>query len=130
MFSLRNILKINAISSGATGLGLVAFSGLFASLFEVRESFPFTAVGIFLVAFASFVLLAALQKSIHPGLVKIIIWLDMSWVIVSIMAILWLYSTITLLGHVLIIAVAMWVAVMAILQNKSLKADNSQVKMV
>jgi hypothetical protein len=130
MLSLRNILKLNAISSGITGLGLVAFSGLFASFFEVDQQFPFTAAGIFLLAFASFVMLTALQKTINPGLVRIIVWLDTSWVIGSILAVFWLYTTISLLGNMLITAVAIWVAAMAILQSKGLKADNSQVNVV
>lgn len=124
MISLRNILKINAISSGATGLGLVAFSGFFASLFEVDQSTPFMAVGIFLLVFAGFVMLTALQKTVNPPWVKIIIWLDTSWVMGSIIAVLWLMDTISLMGSLLMIGVAIWVAAMALLQNKGLHAGS------
>lgn len=124
MISLQNILKINAISSGATGLGLVAFSGFFASLFGVDQSAPFMAAGIFLLVFAGFVMLAALQKTVNPPWVKIIIWLDTSWVMFSIIAVLWLIDTISLMGILLISGVAIWVAAMALLQSKGLHTES------
>lgn len=124
MISLKNILKVNAISSGATGFGLVVFSGFFTSLFGVAQSTPFVEAGIFLLVFASFVMLTALQKTVNPRLAKIIVWLDSLWVIGSIILVLMLMYTISWVGHLLVIGVAMWVATMAILQNQGIRVTH------
>jgi hypothetical protein len=121
MLSLQNILKVNAISSGVTGLSLVLFSGFFTSLFEVGQVGPFLATGAFLILFAGFVLLTAFQKPMSKEKVILIIWLDRTWVIGSIIAIVLLANQISLIGIVLISGVALWVALMALLQSKGLR---------
>lgn len=126
MFSLPTILKINALSSGATGLGLVFFAKTVATIFSVSTTAPFMAVGLFLVVFAAFVFLVAVQKSRNEDLVRTVIWLDRLWVLASIAAIFLLAGMISVMGNVIIGAVAIWVAAMAVLQSKGLEMKNAE----
>jgi len=123
MLSLSTVLKINAISSGATGLGLVLFATPAASLFDVAATAPFVATGVFLVLFATFVFIAGSKKAANQRTVKTIILLDSLWVIASFIAILNLFSVISTTGIIIIAAVALWVAAMAYLQRQGLRSD-------
>lgn len=116
MMTLRNILLINAVTSGATGILLVAFAQYFSRLFQVNSAAAFAAVGIFLLCFAAFVISVAV-KNANPAMVKAIIALDVSWVVISLLVVTLAYTRISVIGNVLIIAVAGWVAVMAVLQT-------------
>jgi hypothetical protein len=120
MFSLSNILKINAISSGLTGLQLVIFSNFAAGLFAVDTQVPFRITGIFLIVFALFVIHQAYQKPIRPKQVVHIIWIDRLWVLANVLSVPLLYNTISVTGLVLIVAIAAWVALMAYAQNYKL----------
>lgn len=120
MYTLSNILKINAISSGTTGLGLVIFSKAVASLFAVGQQLPFIGIGLFLVVFSVFVFYNATQRPISQGQVKLIVMLDSLWVVGSATAILMLYGSVSPIGIFLIAAIALWVAAMAWLQFKGL----------
>jgi hypothetical protein len=120
MMSLKNILLLNGVSSGATGVLLLAFSRFFANLFLVKSAMPFTSVGISLVGFAAFVIWVALGD-INRRAVQLIITLDTIWVGLSFVVAIFFYEEISLIGSVLIEVVAVWVAAMAILQTKGLK---------
>ena len=80
MKTLKNVLLVNALSSGATGLGLIAFAAPVAILFGISETTPVMEVGIFLVAFAILVFREG-RRTIHNlRMVKLIIALDIGWV--------------------------------------------------
>jgi len=128
MLSLSNILKVNAITSGATGILLVLFPNVTALLFEVNTTVPFIEVGLFLVLFALFVFSTSVRKPIGRRNVKLIIALDTLWVVGSAIAILSLYTSISLWGTLIIAGVALWVAMMAILQNRALKHSEAASK--
>jgi hypothetical protein len=83
MITLKNVLLVNALSSGATGLLLALMPQTIANLFEAHQSWPFLETGIFLIVFALLVFYAYAQKRVKPSLVKTIIYLDSAWVIVS-----------------------------------------------
>jgi hypothetical protein len=119
LFNLRNVLFLNGISSGATGALLAVFAGTFASWFGVTTPTPFVAVGFFLVAFAALVVAAALLQPSAPGLVRLIIVLDIAWVLVSILVVV--LQPFALIGNLLILGVAAWVAAMAGLQRRGLR---------
>ena len=118
--SLKNVLLLNGVSSGATGVLLLAFARFFANLFLITSTMAFTGVGIFLIMFASFVIWVALGD-INRRTVQLIITLDTIWVGLSLIVAIVFYDEISLIGSILIEAVALWVAAMAILQTKSLK---------
>ena len=122
MIPLKTTLTINAASSGATGLGLIILAGPVAGLFEVSETTPFIGVGIFLILFASFVFLVGVSKSINPKAVRLIITLDALWVVASLGLVAIASSSISLIGILTILAVALWVAAMAFLQNKGMSS--------
>jgi hypothetical protein len=81
----------------------------------------FTGTGIFLVVFAAFVLGVATRKKIETRNVQLITALDVMWTIGSFLLVILVHKEISILGNALIVAVALWVAAMAFLQNKSLK---------
>lgn len=121
MTTLKNVLLINALSSGATGLLLIEFPTFTAQLFGVSQSMPFMATGIFLVAFSLLVYYASRQKTTNKTLVRWIIALDIMWVADSLIVVVGQLFGFTLIGYALTTAVALWVALMAFLQIKGLK---------
>lgn len=119
--NLKQILLLNAITSGTTGILLMILPNVFAVLFETHQTTPFIQVGLFLTLFALFVLFTAFKTDAHVLGTKIIIALDTAWVIASIAATIALFSSISIAGTVIILAVAAWVGMMAYLQRQSLK---------
>lgn len=126
MSYLKNILRVNAISSGATALLLILFSGFTAELFGTFQTMPFIGTGTFLLLFATYVLLQSRKEPILLGKVQLIIGLDISWVIGSLIIILWQLFELSSVGYLLIGAVAIWVAAMAWLQFKGLNKFHAQ----
>jgi hypothetical protein len=121
MKTLKNVMLINAISSGATGLGLIAFAGLIAGLFETSMTGPFVEVGAFLLAFAILVFSVSRGNPVNTRAVRLVIVLDTLWVIASLVIVLFQPFAISMLGYIAIAAVALWVAAMAYLQSAGLK---------
>lgn len=118
MLPLRTTLLVNAISSGATGSLLAFFPGMVADIFGVTEKTYFLEVGIFLVLFAAFVIFVATRKPIKIRSVMLVTTLDLLWVLGSMVAVFMLAGIVSTIGIVLIIAVAAWVSMMALLQFK------------
>jgi hypothetical protein len=123
MTTLKNVLYINGISSGATGLLMVLFPTPIAALLNTLPS-AVTYVGSFLVVFAALVLYAARQQNTSRKLVSTIVMLDLSWVIASVFVIAGGFQ-LSGLGLFLIGAVAAWVGLMAILQINGLRRSFS-----
>lgn len=121
MGSLSNILKLNAISSGATGLLLVSFPGSLATIMGVPGTLPLVLVGLFLLAFAIFVFSVSVAKPIRASSVKAVIWLDASWVGMSAVALVFLVPILSAIGIAIVAGVAVWVAGMIYLQTKGLQ---------
>jgi hypothetical protein len=120
MLPLKTTLLINGISSAATGVLLTVLPRQISGLFGVDETMPFFAVGIFLVVFGSFVMFTAFKTALHEASVKIIIALDIAWVIASVLLMVFMFNSISVIGVVMIAAVAGWVGMMASLQHKGL----------
>jgi hypothetical protein len=121
MTSLKNVLLINAVSSGATGAILVVFGRLVATLFSVSQPQFFWATGVFLIAFATLVFTEARQPSPRQSRVMLITTLDTLWVIGSLVIVMLQLFNLSIMGYVLISGVALWVAAMAVLQARGLK---------
>lgn len=121
MLALKNVLRINAFSSGATGLGLIAFASNTASLFGLNNGMAVSEVGIFLLVFAIFVFREGQRSAPNANAIKVIIALDVTWVMASAVIVTFQLFELTLLGYLSISAVALWVAAMAYLQNAGLK---------
>lgn len=121
MKMLKNVMLINAISSGATGLGLAVFPKAVAGLFETTATMPFIEVGIFLLAFAALVFSVSRGNPMNVRAVRLVIVLDTLWVVGSAAIVLFQVFPISVLGYVFIGAVAVWVAAMAYLQSAGLR---------
>ncbi|WP_353721288.1 hypothetical protein [Dyadobacter sp. 676] len=121
MKTLKNVMLINAISSGATGLGLAAFPEFVAGLFETTATKPFIGVGVFLIAFAALVFSVARGNPVNARAVRLVIVLDSLWVVCSAAIVLFQPLPISLLGYGAIGAVGVWVAAMAYLQAAGLR---------
>ncbi len=121
MKTLKNVMLINAISSGATGLGLAVFPKAVAGLFETTATMPFVEVGIFLIAFAALVFSVSRGNPVNARAVRLVIVLDTLWVIGSAVIVLFQPFPIAVIGYVFIGAVAVWVAAMAYLQAAGLR---------
>ena len=125
MTTLRNVLMINAISSGLTGLILVIAPGFVANLFATYFTQPFVLVGMFLVAFAILVFAAALQNPLRESMISLILVLDSSWVIASLVVIVLQLLNISALGYGFIAGVAAWVLLMVYFQFNGLRQLSS-----
>lgn len=121
MKMLKNVMLINAISSGATGLVLAVFPKVVAGLFETTATTPFVEVGIFLIVFAALVFSVSRGNPVNVRAVRLVIVLDTLWVVGSAAIVLFQLFPISILGYVFIGAVAVWVAAMAYLQAAGLR---------
>ncbi|MBC9794606.1 hypothetical protein [Sinomicrobium weinanense] len=122
---LKTILLVNAISSGITGLILSVVPTVFATIFQVSETLPFTEVGIFLILFSAFTGFTALGNPIRINRVKTIIGLDITWVVASFICVAILFSKISGWGSFMMIGVAAWVGLMAFLQATAVKRSGT-----
>jgi len=120
MLTLKNVLRVNALSSGLTGLLLTFFPGVFRDLFEVSHAAPFIGVGIFLVVFSILVAIVSANHPVSHSAVLAVTIADSAWVLASIAVILMPISM-SIIGTALIIAVAGWVLMMAVLQMRGLR---------
>ncbi|MBT1696163.1 hypothetical protein KK083_04710 [Fulvivirgaceae bacterium PWU4] len=121
MTSLKNVLLVNGVSSGATGLILLVFGRFVATLFGSSAPAPFWAVGVFLIAFAALVVAEGVRATQRPGRVMLITTLDTLWVAGSLIIVVLQLFNLSMIGYVLISGVALWVATMAVLQARGLK---------
>ena len=121
MLPLKNTLLINGISSGITGIALLEFADALASLFGGLPVLPFQLTGLFLVLFSAFVLYTAMGKPMNLASVRFISFLDLTWVVASLLLLLEAAPSLSAIGSLIIAAVAAWVALMALLQWKGLK---------
>lgn len=109
---------INGISSGITGLLLLLAPRMIATLFSVPSQIPFIGVGAFLVIFSLAVVGTAMRKPISQPAVSFISLLDLLWVGSSVLVIIAFSSTLSTIGTIIILGVAVWVGLMAYLQKK------------
>lgn len=121
MKRLKNVLKVNAISSGATGILLAGFPGFVADLFGSAVRWPFVAAGVFLIAFALYVFAQSRSMVTSRRRLQFIIAMDVLWVAESMVILLPQLFGLTTIGYAIIAGVAAWVAFMAVLQIQGLK---------
>lgn len=122
MITLRNVLRLNAISSGATGIALATMPHFFSDLFNANEVTPFIGVGVFLIVFAVGVAWVSRPHTLRLNSVYAIVILDAAWVGASVLLIVLQPFSISVIGNVMVAAVALWVLLMAYLQWKGAKA--------
>jgi hypothetical protein len=121
MKTLKNVLLLNALSSGATGILFVVFANTMATLFHANNNLAFIEVGIFLVGFAILVFTESRKQIHNTKTVKLIIILDIAWVLASFGVVVLQLFNLSTIGYVLIAGIALWVAAMAYFQIAGLK---------
>jgi hypothetical protein len=126
MKTLKNVLLINAVSSGATGIGLLVLGKFISGLFGVSQPYAFWEVGIFLIGFSVFVFAEGVKNPPRQNRVVLISILDSTWVLASFVIVGFQLFDLTTPGYVLITGVALWVAAMAYLQLAGLKKSSGQ----
>jgi hypothetical protein len=127
MKALRNVLLINALTSGVTGLALAVIPGIFASLFETSARAPFVGTGVFLIVYAVMVFMESRRSDLSAPWIRFIILMDTLWVVCSLIIIASGIFTISVLGYGMIAAVALWVGLMGYLQYAGLKKMLNQL---
>ena len=121
MITLKNVLLVNAVSSGFTGIALIAAPRAIASLLEISYPGAVLYVGLFLLAFAIGVYMVARKPVPTRATVETIVVADSLWVVASIVIVVLQFASVSFLGNFVIAAVAAWVALMAVLQYKGMK---------
>lgn len=121
MITLKNVLLVNAVSSGFTALALIAAPKTIASLLEIVYPGSVFYVGVFLLAFALGVFAVSRKPVPSRKAVESIVVMDSLWVVCSIVVVVFQFASPSFLGNFVIAAIAAWVALMALLQYKGMK---------
>ena len=121
---LRRVLIVDALSSGAMGVAMLALADVFASLLQlpvelIREA------GIFLLPFAAFVGFVASRREPVRIAVWAIIALNIVWVVDSILLLFTGWVAPNALGYVFVIAQAAVVLVLADFEYLGLKRSTA-----
>lgn len=121
MNELNKILVLNGASTTLAGILLLIFPNQLSAIFGMDLNTYFISVGLFFTVFGIFVLFNGFQKKTSTSNLRFITAVDWLWVIVSAIIIVALYDKITMFGMLIVVAIALWVLVMAILEGKFLK---------
>lgn len=119
MNQIQKALFINALFSGVSGILLIIFHSVMASLFSIENSSVFWIIGIALIYFAATILFEwKRQKRIG---ILVIIAQDILWVIGSLILLIFQPFTISPTGNWVIGIIACIVLLMAVNQSYALK---------
>jgi hypothetical protein len=121
---LRRVLAVDAVTSGAMGLAMVAFSGLIADLLQLPVELVGEA-GLVLLPFAAFVAFVASRREPARWAVWTIIALNAVWVVDSILLLFTGWVAPNALGYVFVIAQAAVVLVFADFEYMGLKRSDA-----
>ena len=118
--SLRNVLVLDAVASGATGLLAIAASGFLAWLLELPAGLLLGA-GLVLVPYVLFVIYTATRPAIPRAAVWTIIVANALWAIASVLVLLSGWVAPNALGVAFVLAQAGVVALLGQLQYIGLR---------
>lgn len=118
---LRRVLMGNSVFSTVTAILLLIFATPIAELMGVDSSLPFTLVGVGLLPFAGSVFYLASRPRIPFSQVRVVIVMDLAWVLGSGILLLTNAFSITSSGRVLIAFVAVAVLAFAVGQSIGLR---------
>ena len=121
---LRRVLVVDAVTSGAMGVAMIAFAELFASLLQLPVELVSVA-GIVLLPFAAFVGFVASRPEPTRIAVWIIIALNAVWVVDSIMLLFSGWVAPNGLGYAVVIAQAAAVLVLADMESMGFKRSTA-----
>lgn len=119
MKALKTYLRINSIFSLLSGVIMAHFSDAFLIFFNIAENnnkFLFDYIGLSLILFAFFVWYVSTKQLHSIFLVKLISFLDILWVIGSVIIVTLQLFNLSLKGYIIISVVAIWIGFLAFKQ--------------
>ncbi len=117
---LRTVLRLDAAASGALGIAAAAGAGVLDTLLGLPADL-LLGVGIFLVVYAAGLVLLATRARMPRPAVWVVVLGNAAWVLASLGLAVGLWSALTVLGVVIVLAQAGAVAVFADLQYAGLR---------
>jgi len=117
---LRRVLLLDALSSGAMGLGLLAGAGALSAILHLPAGL-LTEAGIVLLPFAAFVGFLASREAPARAAVWLVIAMNVLWAIDSIVLLASGWVAPSALGHAFVIMQAAFVGVLAELEYIGLR---------
>jgi hypothetical protein len=120
MMNLNNVLFANGASTTLAGVILLIIPNRLSTLFGLSVNGYLIAVGIFFSIFGAFVLYQAFQWNVSKATLRFITTIDWLWVLISAALIGILLGTVSPIGLLIMVIIALWVALMAFLEGKYL----------
>ena len=112
---LRDLLMIDALISGVTGVALIAVAGVAEPMLNVPAA-VMRAAGLILLPYATLVLFVSRSEQLTRSLVGIVIALNVGWVVASVLVLVSSWIQPTTLGVAFIVVQALVVGALAELQ--------------
>jgi hypothetical protein len=113
--TLRGVLRLDAVASGALGLAAAAGAAVLDTVIGLSTPL-LLGVGLFLVVYATGLVLLAGRPAIPRPAVWVVVLGNSAWVLMSLGLAVGTWSQLTVLGAVVVLAQAAAVAVFADLQ--------------
>jgi hypothetical protein len=112
----NQVLKLNALSTAASAVGMLAFRGTLYRLFGADSPVLFDVIAIGLLAYAGALVLAARAPLVGRRALMAFTLADSLWVAGSAIVLLLFWNELTPLARILVIAASIVVDVFAMLQ--------------
>ena len=120
----NRILQLNALSTAASALGMLAFRGTLYRLFGADSPVLFDVIAVGLLIYAGALVFAARAPRVGRRALMAFTFADGAWVVGSAVVLLLFWAEISPLARVLVIAAALVVDVFAMLQFRAAKGDS------
>ena len=115
----HRILQLNAVTTAACALAMVATRGTLYSLFGLDRPVLLDAVAVGLLAYAGALALAAQRRAVSRQVLMTFTAADVMWVVGSAVVLVLFWAELAPLARVLVVAVALVVEVFATLQFRA-----------
>jgi hypothetical protein len=122
---LKTVLYANTAFSTLSGLVMLVFSAWIASRVLDLPSIVYLLMGVGLLGFAAAVYYVAQTVPATMARARAVLWVDISWVLATPVAIILLADRLTPLGNLLLIDIALIVAALAVFEGLAIKAEAS-----
>ena len=125
MNKLKKYLVINALFSAISGTIMIFFRENFNLFFNLENNLVFTITGSGLLLFSVFVFYTSRKHSTNSKLVNTITFLDLLWVIGSIIISFFGLFNLSDRGYLTIMIIAIWIGFLALKQLKYNKSETN-----
>ncbi len=115
----HRILQMNALSTGASAVGLLAARGSLYGLFGLSSPALLDALAAGLIGYAGAMLLAARRPQMSRTVLLAFTAADVAWVLASAAVLMIFWGQLTPLARLLVVAVAVVVEIFATLQFRA-----------